>query len=126
MRMKKMVFALALAGLAATPLLAQPRPPRQPAVVPGAHPVEGELVLHAEASFAGARQVVSRDSPTLSTPFSIRSLSLHPGDRWQVCANPSFRAPCTTISQPIADAALIGVTGQVGSIRRIPDPAQGE
>lgn len=121
--MKKMLFLLAVTGLAATPLLAQPPRGRTPVVVPGAHNVEGELILYGDANFTGARQVVSQASPTVSTPFAIKSLSLRPGDRWQVCANPNFRPPCTTLTRPIADAALVGIRGQVGSIRLMADPA---
>lgn len=123
--MKKMIFALAAISVAATPLLAQPRG-RPAAPIPGAHSVEGELVLFGDANFAGARQVVSQASPRLSTPFAIKSLSLRPGDRWQICANADFRPPCTTISRPIGDAAVIGVTGQVGSIRLVVETPAGE
>lgn len=117
--MKKIILALAFAGLATSPLLAQTRA-RAPQ--PGAHDRQGELVLYGGANYAGQSQVVNRDSPTLSTPFAIRSLAIKPGDRWQVCANPNFQPPCTVISRPIPDAGIIGVTGQVGSIRLIPDP----
>jgi hypothetical protein len=117
--MKKLILTLALAGLASSPLLAQTRT-RAP--VPGTHDRQGELVLYGSTNFAGQSQTISRDSPTVSTPFAIRSLAIKPGDRWQVCANPNFQPPCTTVQRPIADATIIGVTGQVGSIRLIPDP----
>jgi hypothetical protein len=118
--MKKIIITLALAGFATAPLLAQ-APARAP--VPGAHQTAGELVLFSETNFGGQSQTVSRDSPTVSTPFAIRSLSIKPGDRWQVCANRNYQAPCTTVTRPIADAGIIGVTGQVGSIRLLPDPS---
>jgi hypothetical protein len=59
---------------------------------------------------------------SFSAPFAIRSLSIRPGDRWQVCINANFRPPCTTVTRPIADASILGITGQVGSIRLLPDP----
>jgi len=117
--MKTILFTLALAGLATAPLQAQTRT-RAP--VPGAHDRQGELVLYGAASFAGQSQAVTRDSPTVSVPFAIRSLGIKPGDRWQICASPNFQAPCTTVTRPIPDAAIIGVTGRVGSIRLLPDP----
>lgn len=120
--MKTIIFTLALAGLATSPLSAQTRP-RAP--VPGAHETAGELVLYSEANFGGQRQIVRGDSPAVSTPFSIRSISIKPGERWQICANRNFQAPCTTVQRPIADATLIGVTGQVGSIRPVEDPNAG-
>jgi uncharacterized protein (DUF2237 family) len=119
--MKKLIFALALAGLATSPLAAQPRN-RAPAPLPGAHDTAGELVLYGTANFAGQSQTIRGDSPSVSTPFGIHSISIKPGERWQICAGRNYQAPCTTVQRPIADAAVIGVTGQVGSIRLIPDP----
>jgi hypothetical protein len=119
--MKKIILTLALAGLAASPLLAQPRG-RAPAPVPGAHETAGEVVLYGAPDFSGQSQRVTGEQASLRTPFAIRSLSIRPGDRWQICANASFRPPCTTVTRPIADASIIGVTGQIGSIRLLPDP----
>ena len=119
--MKKIIFTLAFAGLATSPLLAQPRG-RAPGPVPGAHETAGELVLFSDANFAGQSRTISGASPAVSTPFAIRSLSIRPGDRWQICAGRNFQAPCTTVTRPIANAGIIGVTGQIGSIRLIPDP----
>ena len=118
--MKKIILTLALAGLATTPLLAQPRRAAPPP--PGAHDVAGELVLYGATDFAGQSRRVTGAQASLSTPFAIRSLSIKPGERWQICANANFRPPCTTVTRPIADASIIGVTGQVGSIRLLPDP----
>jgi hypothetical protein len=119
--MKKIILTLALAGLATSPLLAEPRG-RAVAPPPGAHDVAGELVLYGAHGFSGQSQRVTGERPNLSTPFAIRSLSIHPGDRWQICANQNFRPPCTTVTRPLANASIIGVTGQVGSIRLLPDP----
>ena len=122
--MKKIILTLALAGLATSPLLAQPRGRAVPPP-PGAHDVAGELVLYSAHDFTGQTQRVTGERASLSTPFAIRSLSLRPGDRWQICANRDFRPPCTTVTRPLADASIIGVTGQVGSIRLLPDPNAG-
>ena len=119
-RMKKIVLAVAVAGLAATPLLAQPRRAVPPPA--GAHEAEGVLILYGAHDFGGQSQRVTGEQASLSTPFAIRSLSIRPGDRWQICVNPGFRAPCTTVTRPIADASILGITGQVGSVRLLPDP----
>jgi len=118
--MKKIILTLALAGLATSPLLAQPRGRAVPPP-PGAHDVAGELVLYGATDFSGQSQRVTGERASLSTPFAIRSLSIHPGDRWQICAHPGFRPPCTTVQRPLANASIIGVTGQIGSIRLLPD-----
>ena|SRR6218665_1446526 len=118
--MKTLLSALALASLAATPLAAQPQRARAP--VPGAHDVPGEIVLYGAANFSGQSQRVSGARASLSTPFAIRSLSVRPGDRWEICANADFRPPCTILNRPIADAGVVGIQGQIGSIRLLPDP----
>lgn len=117
--MKKLIFALALAGLATSPVLAQRRAAAPP---PGAHEQEGVLILYGAMDFGGQTQRVTGEQPQFSAPFAIRSLSIRPGDRWQICVNPGFRAPCTTVTRPIGDASILGITGQVGSIRLLPDP----
>lgn len=117
--MKKVILALAIAGLAAAPLLAQPRRAAPPPA--GAHEVEGELVLYAAMNFSGQSQRVTGQRATFNAPFTIRSLSIRPGDRWQICIHPEFRPPCTTVSRPIADASILGISGPVGSIRLVPD-----
>lgn len=122
--MKKIIFTLAVAGLAASPLVAAQRRAVPPP--PGAHDVPGEIVLYGAPNFSGQSQRVTGEQASLSTPFAIRSLSIRPGDRWQICANRDFRPPCTTVNRPLADASIIGVTGQVGSIRLLPDPNAGD
>lgn len=119
--MKKTIFAIALAGLAATPLLAQSQRGRF-APAAGAHAEEGVLILYGTTNFAGQSQRVTGAQGSFSAPFAIRSLSIRPGDRWEICTNANFRPPCTTVSRPIADASILGITGQVGSIRLLPDP----
>ena len=118
--MKKLILALAVPSLATSPLVAMQRRAVPPP--PGAHDVAGELVLYGATGFNGQSQRVTGERASLSTSFAIRSLSIHPGDRWQICAHPNFRPPCTTVQRPIADASIIGLTGQIGSIRLLPDP----
>ena len=117
--MKKTILAFAVAALAASPLLAQPRRAAPPP--PGAHEAEGVLILHSAMDFGGQTQRVTGTQASFSAPFTIRSLSIRPGDRWQICVNANFRAPCTTVTRPIGDASILGITGQVGSIRLLPD-----
>jgi hypothetical protein len=117
--MKKLILTLALAGLATSPLIAQRRAVPPP---PGAHDTAGEIVLYGASDFSGQSQRVTGAQASFSTPFAIRSLSIHPGDRWQICAHPNFRPPCTNVTRPMGDASILGITGQIGSIRLAPEP----
>jgi hypothetical protein len=117
--MKKLILTLALASLATSPLLAQRRAVPPP---PGAHDEAGVLILYGALDFNGQSQRVTGERASLSTPFAIRSLSIRPGDRWQICANANFRPPCTNLTRPLGDASILGITGQIGSVRLLPDP----
>lgn len=117
--MKKVIFALAgVAGIAAMPLLAQPSGQGVDARM---HSVHGELVLYKEANYNGEQMIVNEASSTVHTDWNIRSLSVHPGDRWQICARPRFRDPCIILTRNVPDATMIGVEGQIGSARPAPE-----
>ena len=64
-------------------------------------------------------------SSSVRTDWNIRSVSIHPGDRWQICARPRFREPCIVLDRSVHDATLIGVEGQIGSARPAPESAAG-
>jgi hypothetical protein len=48
-------------------------------------------------------------------------VTIHPGDRWQICARARFRDPCIVLDRSVHDASLIGVEGQIGSARPAPE-----
>ncbi len=115
--MKKSIFALAIAGAAAMPLLAQPGGQDAAKV----HSVHGELILYKEPNYNGEQHVVDESASTVHTDWNIRSLSVHPGDRWQICARPRFREPCIILTRNVPDATMIGIEGQIGSARPAPE-----
>jgi hypothetical protein len=117
--MNKIYLALAAAGcVAGMPLLAQSGGQGTAAKM---HSVHGELILYKEANFNGEQHIVDESATTVHTDWNIRSLSLHPGDRWQICARPRFREPCIILTRNVADATMIGVEGQIGSARPAPE-----
>lgn len=117
--MKKVVFALgAAASIAAMPLLAQQS---GQGAAPKMHSVKGELILYRDTNFNGEQEVIDEARSTVRTDWNIRSLSLHPGDRWQICARPRFRDPCIILTRNVPDASMIGVEGQIGSARPAPE-----
>ena len=119
--MNKIYVALASVGcVAAMPLFAQ-QAGHDPAQK--MHSVHGEIVLYQQVNYNGESEVIDYARGTVHTDWPIRSISLHPGDRWQICVNPDFRPPCTTVSRPIANASILGISGPVGSVRIVPDPS---
>lgn len=84
----------------------------------------GELTLYEMTDYNGEAYVIDGPNSSVRTDWNIRSVAIHPGDRWQICARPRFRGDCIVLGRSVHDAALIGVRGQIGSTR--PAPADGE
>ena len=124
--MNKTLIALGVAAAAAMPALAmQPgTEQKQPAKQGGLpHTVHGELKLYEMTSYNGDWHTVDGPSSVVRTDWNIRSLLVHPGDRWQICARPRFRDPCIVLDRSVHDASMIGVDGQIGSARLARDEA---
>lgn len=123
--MNKMLLTLALAALAGAPAAAMQQPaPRpghaaQPAGIP--HTVHSELMLFHDTGYNGEAETIETPSSTVHTDWPIRSIAIHPGDSWQICARPRFRQ-CIILNRSVADASMIGVDNQIGSARLAPAP----
>jgi len=108
--MRKILTAASLLLLAAAPALAQ-RPVRSPAR-------PGELILHQMTNYNGDFYTIDSDRTSVETEWNIRSISIHEGERWQICARTRFR-DCIELSQSLPDASTVGIQGQIGSARRV-------
>ena len=82
----------------------------------GARP--GELILYQDKEFSGDWYSVDASRVTIQTDWNIRSIAIHEGDKWQICAKPRFR-DCIDLTQSLPDASVVGVQGQLGSIRKV-------
>jgi hypothetical protein len=78
----------------------------------------GELILYQQPGFAGDYYSVDTNRTTIQTDWNIRSIAIKDGEKWQICAKPRFR-DCIDLTQSVTDASAIGVTGQIGSIRKV-------
>ena len=120
--MNRMFYvAAAAAALAGASAAAQQRTAPTQAGVP--HTVHGELTLFQDPNYNGEDWTVDGPSTTVHTDWNIRSVAVHPGDSWQICARTRFRDPCIILNRSVPDANMIGITGQIGSARPAPEPA---
>lgn len=115
--MNRMMVGLALAGLAAMPALASTD---QNVATP--RTVAGRLTLYEMKNYSGDTWEINQPAGTVHTDWPIRSITVHPGDSWQICARPRFR-DCITLNRSVPDASMIGIEGQIGSARLAPAPA---
>lgn len=129
--MKKIIVAAALVGLTVPALAAQDQRPSAPAPAKGQARVDrgpvtygGQLTFFEMKDYAGDTMMIDSASRSVHTDWNIRSLSIHPGDRWQICARAGFR-DCIVIDRSVADASVIGITGQIGSARPAPAETRG-
>lgn len=124
--MLRIVVALAITGVAAMPGLAMEQgavnQAAQKQSTVQAPTQQGELSLYENVNYTGADYVIDQSRAVVRTMWNIRSVGIHPGDRWQICARPRFREPCIILDRSVHDATLIGVTGQIGSARPAPAP----
>jgi hypothetical protein len=115
--MKRLISAAIVAALVALPGAAgaKPKKAKGPAVS-GAK--AGELVLHRDLRYAGEDYVITRDMSLVELDWNIKSISVYPGDSWEICAKPKWRAPCMTLTSSIEDAKTVGIEGGIGSARK--------
>ena len=119
--MNRTMIAAAAALLAVPALAAGQGNNKQSTPVQPPHTVRGELVLYEMTNYNGDNYTVDGPSSTVHTDWNIRSVTIHPGDRWQICARARFRDPCIVLDRSVHDASLIGVEGQIGSARPAPE-----
>jgi hypothetical protein len=120
--MNRMMVALASAALAGVPAAAMQPQAQATREVRVPHTVAGQLILFEMPDYNGDAQTIDVPSATVQTDWNIRSIAIHPGDRWEICARSRFR-DCIILDRSVHDASLIGVVGQIGSARPAPPPA---
>jgi hypothetical protein len=108
--MRKILTLASLLALAAAP------PPAQHPERSSARP--GELILHQMINYNGDYYTIDFDRTSVETEWNIRSISIHEGERWEICARTRYR-DCIELSQSLPDASTVGINGQIGSARRI-------
>jgi|SRR5665213_1873912 len=114
--MRKMIATIAL--LAAGSGSAQQPPPAPPGTSPA---MPGIMILYEQTNFNGDSYEVDRDRTSVTTKWNIRSIAIHPGEKWQICNKPRYQGDCIVLPRSVNDAKLIGVEGQIGSTRRAPE-----
>ena len=117
--MRKIGIAFVVAMLVAAPAPAVQQQEQSGRTATPPRTVHSELLLFRDTDYNGVEWVVEDPSSRVRTDWPIRSLAVHPGDRWQICARPRFRDPCIVLDRSVHDATLIGIDDQIGSARLV-------
>lgn len=82
------------------------------------------LTFFSNTGLRGEALTVDRDEPNFARAgFNDRARSVDVrGGTWQVCVDGDFRGRCETIDRPVSDLRDIGLSGNISSARRLPDP----
>ena len=125
--MKKMILAAAAAAISIPAFAMQPAAQAPAQTAEKQEPatgrtLRGQLMLFQMPNYAGDSWLVDTSNRRVVTEWPIRSLTIHPGDRWQICARTSFR-DCIIVDRSVPDASVIGISNQIGSARPAPADA---
>jgi hypothetical protein len=60
---------------------------------------KGMLTLYAGQKFTGDYMEVVKDRTSMSTDFTIGSIAVFEGEKWEVCEGQRFKEPCMIVTQ---------------------------
>jgi hypothetical protein len=82
----------------------------------------GRLMVYNQTNYNGEDYEIDAAKRTFSWDYHPRSIAMHPGDHWQICARPRF-AECIILDRSIPDTTLIGIPegADFGSVRPAPE-----
>jgi hypothetical protein len=115
--MKKAMILLAIS--AAMPAAAmQSQNARQPQTD------RGTITFYQQTNYNGDDLEIDHATPRFHWDYNIRSFSIHPGDRWQICARPRYQE-CIVLDRSVPDANMVGIpaSATIGSVRPAPEAA---
>ena len=117
--MHKLVIAAALAAALAAPAGGKEKKAAQ---VLDTEP--GAMMLYQMGKYNGDGFLVERANESIVVDWPIKSIAVHPGDRWAICLKPRYREPCVEVTESIPDTAVIGLKGGLGSAKLIASAAR--
>ena len=125
--MTKLAIALAAAATVAVPAMAIQTPTPAPAPAPRQavpQTTPGRLMLYNQTNYNGEEMEIDGLRRVLRWDYHPRSIAIHPGDRWEICARPRFQ-DCISLNRSVPDAEMIGIPAgrDIGSIRPAEAPA---
>ena len=117
--MTKLMILAGVVALVAVPAFATQQTSQKAQRLAPTQP--GQMMLFEALNYGGDSYVIDQARTNVRTSWNIRSVGIHPGERWQICARSRYRDPCIVLDRSVHDASLIGVEGQIGSARPAPE-----
>lgn len=83
---------LPVMALVAVPVLAAEKR------APGNMTEKGKLTMYEGQKFEGDTVEAIKDSPSLSYDFTIGSIAVYPGEKWELCEQSRYRGVCNVFT----------------------------
>jgi hypothetical protein len=77
------------------------------------------MVLYQQTKYNGDVFFVEKANSEIVVDWPIKSIAVHPGDKWAICLKPRYREPCVEVTESLPDTAVIGLKGGLGSAKLI-------
>jgi hypothetical protein len=91
-------------------------------LLPAASPAgPGTLILFEKPGFNGDLYAIERARPSITLYWTVGSIAVHSGEKWQVCSLPRYRGRCAILSDSVRDVVEAGMSDRVFSARPVRD-----
>ena len=85
----------------------------------------GRLIMYERKNYGGDSVTIDEERRILNILWSVNSVAIHPGDRWQLCNRGRFQEPCIVLDRSVPDMSVLGAAGEIASARPMPGQAPG-
>jgi hypothetical protein len=111
-----LIAAIAAAALAALPAQAGAKKENK-----GVASTAGVIVFYDGLNYGGQAFGVDSKRMEIDVGFNIKSIGIHEGEKWRICAKSRLREPCLVLTGSVPDASTLGIYGGIGSLEPIDD-----
>jgi hypothetical protein len=114
MRMNKLVFAAAALAVVAAPALAGGKKENK-----GVASTAGVIVFYDGPKYSGRSVEIDSRRTAVDVGFNIKSIGVHEGEKWRICAKPRLAGECLLLTESVPDAGALGIYGGIGSLEPV-------
>ena len=82
----------------------------------------GEMTLFSNPSYSGSRYTVTGARENIALSWTVSSIQITPGARWETCTRTRYRGVCTTISSSVANVRRTVFSARPVSAVTLPAP----
>jgi hypothetical protein len=112
--MKKLAFAAVACALVAAPAISGGKKPNK-----GVASAAGVIVFYDGPNYSGRAVEIETRRTSVDVGINIKSIGVHEGEKWRICAKPRLAEPCLLLTESVPDAGALGIYGGIGSLEPV-------